>query len=335
MRLLFVGGTRFVGRKMVESALQRGHEVTLFNRGKTNPGAFEGTEALIGDRTADLGALQGREWDAVIDVCGYWPKAVAPLCDLLRDRVGRYVFISTISVYSDDSPDGLTEETGVLLENGDPAADALDMETYGGLKVLCERVVERVFGVRALIVRPGLVVGPGDHSDRFTYWPRRFMRPGPFLAPDCPEMPVQVVDGRDLGDFTLLATERALSGAYHVAGPTPPVLFGDFVREGVAVGGGVARPVWVPCEYLVANGVAPWTDLPLVTSLTSERSPLSTVDNTKALGAGLTLRPITQTVLDTVAWWKAEREGSDPKWGLSDARELELIEGAKEEASPR
>jgi 2'-hydroxyisoflavone reductase len=333
VRLLFIGGTRYVGSKMVEAALARGHEVTLFNRGQTNAERFPGCEKLVGDRTGDLSALGGREWDAVIDVCGYWPKAVEPLCRLLRDRVGRYVFISTISVYSDESPDALTEETGVLLENGDPEATDLVMEQYGGLKVLCERTVESCFGDRSLIVRPGLVVGPGDHSDRFTYWPRKFMRPGPFLAPDCHDQGVQVVDGRDLGEFTIHATEAGLSGPFHCAGPTPPMRFGDFIEAGVACGGSVAEPTYVPCGRLIEAGVAPWTDLPVVSSLTGERAPLMSVDNAKAVGAGLRLRPIAETISQTIDWWRSEREGSDPRWGLSDDRERELLASLRPEAS--
>jgi 2'-hydroxyisoflavone reductase len=291
-------------------------------------------ETIVGDRTGNLDGLKGRKWDAVIDVCGYWPKAVEPLCVALSESVERYVFISSISVYEDSSPDGLTEDTGHLLENADANVEELKMEMYGGLKVLCERVVEAHFGDRALIVRPGLVVGPGDHSDRFTYWPRRFMRPGPFLVPECRDHPVQFIDGRDLGAFTVLATERSLSGAYHVAGPTPPVSLGEFIRLGVVAGGGVAQPQWVPCETLVEKGVEPWSKVPLVTSFTGERSPLSTVDNGRAVGAGLSIRPVSATISDTIEWWKKERSGTEPRWGLSDEKEQEILMAVKMAASP-
>jgi 2'-hydroxyisoflavone reductase len=330
MDILVVGGTRFVGRKIVESAVARGHAVTLFNRGKTDALAFPGLEALTGDRTTDASALKGRRWDAVIDVCGYWPKAIEVVASALADNVGRYVFVSSISVYSDASPMGLTEESGVLLEDGDPEATELVMEMYGGLKVLCERTVERWFGDRALVVRPGLVVGPGDHSDRFTYWPRRFMRPGPFLVPGCKDHPVQFIDGRDLGGFTVLATERSLSGAYHVAGPTPPVPFGEFIRQGVAAGGGVAQPQWVSCALLAEKGVEPWTEIPLVSSFSGETSPLNTVDNGKAVGAGLGLRPVSTTIADTIEWWKAERTGTEPRWGLSSEKEGALLKEVRQ-----
>ncbi len=333
MTLLVIGGTRFVGRKIVESAIGRGHEVTLFNRGKTNPGGFPELETIVGDRTGNLDGLQGRQWDAVIDVCGYWPRAVEPVCSVLNGSVGRYVFISSISVYSDSSPIGLGEDTGQLLDNAEADVEELKMEMYGGLKVLCERVVEAHFGERALIVRPGLVVGPDDHSDRFTYWPRKFMRPGAFLAPNCKEAPVQVIDGRDLGDFAVQATERSLTGAYHVAGPTPPISFGEFIRLGVEIGGGVAVPHWVPCDLLAEKGVEPWSDLPLVTSLTKDPSPLSTVDNSKAVAAGLQLRTVATTISDTIDWWKAERIGTDPRWGLSDEKEHSILDSLKEKAS--
>lgn len=329
MKLLFIGGTRYVGRKMVEAAQERGHEVTLFNRGSTNADAFPGTERIIGDRTKDVSALKGRHWDAVIDVCGYWPKAVAPLCEALKENVGRYVFVSSISVYSDESPIGLTEDTGVLLRDADPEIEELKMEMYGALKVLCEETVAKHFGDRALIVRPGLVSGPGDHSDRFTYWPLRFMRPGPFLAPDCKNAPVQIIDGRDLGAFTVLATEKGLNGAYHAAGPTPAMSFGRFIEAGVNVGGGTAEPVWTPCAMLTEQGVEPWSDLPALASLTGEVSPLSMVDNSKAVTAGLALRSIEQTTLDTIDWWKRERNGSTLKWGLSVEREFALLEELK------
>ncbi len=311
---------------MVEAALARGHEVTLFNRGNTDSVAFPGVEKIVGDRTKDVSILANRKWDAVIDVCGYWPKAVTPLCEVLNENVGRYVFVSSISVYSDASPIGLTEETGVLLEGADPSLEELKMEVYGGLKVLCERIVSEHFGSRALIIRPGLVVGPGDHSDRFTYWPRRFMRPGVFLVPDCKSAPVQVIDGRDLGLFSVVATEKGLSGAYHVAGPTPPVPFGEFVSLGVRAGGGVAEPAWVSGESLVEKGIEPWSDLPLLTSFTGEESPLAMVDNAKAISAGLQLRTLEQTTIDTIEWWKNERAGTDPRWGLSDEKEAGLLE---------
>lgn len=325
MDILVLGGTRYVGRKIVESAVEKGHKVTLFNRGKTAPDRFPYLETIVGDRTVDATALADRKWDAVIDVCGYWPKAVDVVASVVQGNVGRYVFVSSISVYSDQSPYGLTEETGVLLDDGDPDATELKMEMYGGLKVLCERAVERWFGDKSLQIRPGLVVGPADHSDRFTYWPRKFMRSGPFLVPDCLYAPVQVIDGRDLGDFTVLATEKGLSGAYHVAGPTPPVAFGEFIRAGVTAGGGVADPVFAPCTWLAERGVEPWTELPLVTSLTGEPSPLQTVDNSKAVQAGLEQRTIRQTIEDTIAWWKSERQGAEAKWGLTDEREEALL----------
>jgi 2'-hydroxyisoflavone reductase len=325
MHILVIGGTRYVGRKIVEAALAAGHQVTLFNRGKTDPDSFPGVETLVGDRTLDASVLKGRSWDAVIDVCGYWPKAVDVVASQIEDSVGRYLFVSSISVYSDASPPALTEETGILLEDGDPEATELKMEQYGGLKVLCERAVERWFGERALIIRPGLVVGPGDHSDRFTYWPRKFMRSGPFLAPDCVDAPVQVIDGRDLALFTVHSLEKGLSGAYHASGPTPPLRFGDFIDIGVKAEGGVAEPVWAPSNWLVEQGVGPWTDLPALASLTGEVSPLQTVDNAKAVAAGLTLTPVGETVRDTIEWWKASREGTEPKWGLSDQREADLL----------
>lgn len=330
MDILVIGGTRYVGRKIVESAVEKGHRVTLFNRGKTNTDCFPYLETLRGDRTVNADVLSGRKWDAVIDVCGYWPKAIDLVATVVQENVGRYVFVSSVSVYSDESPIGLTEETGVLLEDGDPNATELKMEMYGGLKVLCERAVSRWFGDRALIVRPGLVVGPGDHSDRFTYWPRRFMRSGPFLAPDVPNAPVQVIDGRDLGDFTVHATERQLGGAFHVTGPTPFVPFAEFLRIGVEAGGGVAEPVLAAGPWLAENGVEPWSDLPLVTSLDGEPSPLQQVDNAKAVAAGLAQRSLEDTVRDTIAWWRAEREGTEPKWGLADTRETELLSALKQ-----
>ena len=333
MDLLFIGGTRFVGRHTVEAALSRGHRVTLFNRGKSAATPIEGVEAIAGDREKDLGLLKGRQWDAVIDTCGYVPRVVGLSCDALLGRVGRYVFVSSISVYADTETPMQTEEAP-LLELSDPATEAVDGETYGGLKALCERRVSEAYEDKALTVRPGLVVGPLDPTDRFSYWPYRFSQPGPFVAPDLSGAPVQYIDARDLGAFIVLLCERATGGTFHVCGPTPPLPFRTFIERGVSCLGGVAEPVWVDGKTLASFSAEPWSDLPLVVSLDGTSEAYVSVDNAKALRAGLSLRTLEETVIDTAAWWRAEKGTGAPKAGLSDERQAAILATLQKSSAP-
>ena len=306
-----IGGTAFLGRATVEEALARGHELTLFNRGRTNPELFPEAEHLHGDRAEDLSALEGRTWDAVVDTSGYTPGVVRASAELLRGS-GRYVFVSSVSVYADVST-GPTEETAVA-ELGDMPDDELlpDYSNYGALKALCEAEVGRVFGDRALIVRPGLIVGPHDPTGRFTYWARRLERGGEILAPGPPERKAQFVDVRDLGRWLVEAVERGLSGVYNAT------------NEGVSWGELLAgaEVTWVTDEFLLEQGVGEWMELPLWIG-SPDYAGMHETDVGRAVAAGLRFRPLGETLAGA-----ATAPATDSA-GLKPEREAELLEAWK------
>src|SRR5688500_17271357 len=279
MRLLVLGGTRFLGRALVESALARGHELTLFNRGRTNADLFPEAEKIRGDRTLDLSLLAGREWDAVLDVATFLPRVVRLSVEALEGRVGRYVYVSSISAYADPTTPPI--EGAPVAELDD--RDAEDVEHYGALKAACEQIVLDAFGERTLVVRPGLIVGPNDPTDRFTYWPRRIAEGGRVLAPAPPDQPVQFIDVRDLADWMVSATEAQLDGVYNATGDT--MSFQQLLDECRRVSGD-AEVVWAPAEQLVAAGVGEWMELPLWI-VTPAFSATHRTDVAKAKRAGL------------------------------------------------
>jgi 2'-hydroxyisoflavone reductase len=302
-----IGGTVFLGRAVVEDALARGHEVTLFNRGRSSPGLFPEVEELHGDRKEDLSLFAGRVWDAVIDTSGYTPAAVRASAEALRDS-GRYLFVSSVSVYADMSS-GPTEESAVA-ELGDMPLDEVssDYSNYGALKALCEDEVRAVFGERALIVRPGLIVGPHDPTGRFTYWARRLARGGETLAPGPPDRRAQFVDVRDLAAFLLDAVEAGHSGTFNAT------------NEGVAWGDLLAGAdvTWVSDEFLQEHGVGEWMELPLWIA-SPEFAGMHETDVSRAVAAGLRFRPVEETVAGAAD--APEAEGV----GLSPEREAELL----------
>ena len=310
MKLLVLGGTKFLGRAIVGEALARGHELTLFNRGTTNAELFPEAEKLRGDRTEDLGALDGRSWDAVIDPSGYVPGVVRASAEALRDS-GRYVFISSISVYPDF--DEVRSEGDPVAELGDAPVDALapDFSNYGSLKALCEAEVEEVFGERSLIVRPGLIVGPHDPTGRFTYWPHRLARGGRILAPGPPERRAQFVDVRDLATWIVDAVERGLSGVFNATNEGTP--WGELLAG--------ADVTWVSDDHLQAHEVGEWMELPLWIAGTGMR-----VDVEKAVSAGLRFRPVAQTIAGA-----ADAPAVDGV-GLTPEREAELLAAWEETA---
>ena len=319
MKLLLLGGTKFLGRHVVEAALGRGHEVTLFNRGRTNPDLFPEVERLRGDRDGDLSALGGRAWDAVVDTSGYVPRVVRASAELLRDAVGHYTFVSSISVYRDFRAPGF-DENAPLAQLEDPASEDVQ-EQYGALKAACERAAAEVYGERALLVRPGLIVGPHDPTDRFTYWPRRVAAGGDVLAPGTPADPVQFIDVRDLAVWLLHALDAGLSGPYNATGE--PLGIGELLEACKAVSGSDARFQWVPADRLRAEGVAPWTELPLW--LPPEHAALNRSDVSKARAAGLELRPLSDTIRDTLAWDEEREIPRADDVGLAPERERKLL----------
>lgn len=324
MKLLLIGGTIFLGRHCVEVALRRGHEVTLFFRGKHGANLFPEAERIIGDRATDIDRLAGRKWDAVIDCCGYFPRDVVKSTDQLRDSVGRYCFISSISAYANESELGRNEGSP-LATTDDVEATQVTGENYGGLKAMCEDVVRRAFGERALVIRPGLIVGPNDISDRFTYWPVRFDRYDRILSPNRKEQPVQVIDVRDLAEWTIDLLESNAGGDFSAAGPAEPYTWGEFMADCSRAINPKAYIVWVDEDFLLKNGVAPWSDLPMWLSKEANADGMDTIDLSKPLANGLKFRPMEDTLRDTLAYYNSLPADYKPRTGLSREREEELI----------
>jgi 2'-hydroxyisoflavone reductase len=322
MDVLILGGTGFLGRHLVEAALGNGHWVTLFNRGIKAPDLFPEVETIEGDRGVDLSALLGRRWDAVIDTCGYVTRVVRSSAGLLADAVEHYTFVSSISVYADAIAPGADEEAPVR-ELPDPMVEEVTEETYGGLKALCERAAEEMMPGRVLNVRPGLISGPHDPTDRFTYWPRRVAAGGEVLAPDHEERGVQYIDVRDLGSWIVRMSEERRTGTYNATGPAYELQMGRLLEECEAVGGAGAEPVWVSEDFLEEEGVEPFAELPLW--LPREYAAMMAVDCSKAIEAELTFRPLSETIEDVLHWDRATRAGREPAAGLRPEREQELL----------
>jgi 2'-hydroxyisoflavone reductase len=325
MQLLILGGTVFLGRALVDAALARGHEVTLFNRGQHGPELYPQAERLRGDRDGGLDALRGRRWDAAIDTSGYVPRVVRASADLLAEAVEHYTFISTISVYANFQRPGMDEQAAVGAL-ADPAVETVDGETYGPLKALCEQAVEQALPGRALIIRPGLIVGPHDPSDRFTYWVKRVAEGGEVLAPVRPGWHTQLIDVRDLAEWTLALVKARQTGVYNATGPAEPLTFGDVLGTCQAASGSDARYTWVAEEFLAQREVGPWIELPLwVPESDPDMAGFAAVDCSKAIGAGLRFRELAATVRDTLAW--AATRPADHQWraGLARSREAELL----------
>ncbi|HRX52444.1 MAG TPA: twin-arginine translocation signal domain-containing protein [Candidatus Krumholzibacteria bacterium] len=326
LRILVLGGTRFLGLHAVKIAMARGHEVTLFNRGRSNPGLFPDLVQLRGDRNDDLKALETGTWDAVIDTSGYVPRVVSMSCDLLRDRVEHYLFVSTISVYADFDEIGLHEGSAVgKLE--DESIEQITGETYGPLKALCEQAAERSMPGRVWNLRPGLIVGPNDRSDRFTYWPLRLQRGGRVLAPEGPAEPVQIIDVRDLAEFMIDGLERRVTGVMNAVSPPDQMSMGEMLDTCRAVAGTEAEFAWVPTEFLAEHEVQAWSDMPCWIPK-SEEAGAGTIQVRRALDAGLVYRPLSETVRDTLDWWAtepAERREAPLRSGLTEAREAEVL----------
>lgn len=324
MHILILGGTAFLGRALAEAALARGHRLTLFNRGQSNPDLFPEAEKLRGDRTTDLSALRGKQWDVVIDTCGYVPRVVRQSAELLADSAAHYTFISTLSVYSDLSQAGIDERApvGVLA---DETVEEVTGETYGPLKALCEQEVERALPGRALIIRPGLIVGPHDPTDRFTYWPHRVAEGGEVLAPGRPERGVQFIDVRDLAEWTLRMAEAKREGVFNADSAPGAATMGELLHQCRTVSGGDAQVTWVGEQFLLQQKVAPWGEMPV---WIPESDPMSggffSISVQRAVEAGLALRPLGETVRATLDWDKARPEHA---WraGLTREREAQLL----------
>jgi 2'-hydroxyisoflavone reductase len=313
MKLLVLGGTAFLGRHVVEVALEHGHEVTIFHRGATNPGLYDEVEELFGDREGRLELLAGRAFDAVIDTSGMKPRAVRGSAELLADS-GHYAFVSTGNVYADFAHGPLREDDPLATMDG---LSEDHEQAYGPLKAECERAVLDVFGERALVARSGLLVGAYDPSGRFTYWPHRVARGGRVLAPGPPDRPVQFIDARDTATWLIASAERRLSGVYNVVGPRRPL--DRVLGTCLAAAGSEAEIVWVDHEFLLEHGVGEWMELPLWIA-DPDWKDFMNKDITRALAAGLACRSLEDTIRDTL-----ERAQTVDGVGLTSEREADLL----------
>lgn len=330
LRILILGGTSFLGIHMTEIAVQRGHTVTHFNRGRTHPDLFPIIERLTGDREGDLRSLAGRSWDAVIDNCGYMPRHVRRSASALAPHVHHYLFVSTISVYADFTHPN--DENSPLAPLTDPNCEE-PAKAYGALKALCESAAEAALPGRTLIVRPGLIVGPHDSTDRFTYWPARAARGDEFLVPDDPDTPIQVIDARDLARFCIDALEAGLTGTFNATSPTERFTMGDLIAGSVAAALDLAAPdppplpVWVSREFIEQQHVQAWSELPVWFPRTGAMAALHRTRVDRAVAAGLAITPLDRTLKDTLLWHlgRPEEERSNLRAGLTPERERELL----------
>jgi 2'-hydroxyisoflavone reductase len=300
VRILVIGGTLFVGRWLVQEALGRGHEVTMFHRGQTNADLFPEAERIHGDRTKDLDKLDGGTWDAVVDTCGFRSDIVRRSAERLADRVGHYTFISSISVYADPYPPH-PDETAPLAQLPAGVEDEDDIGTYGARKALCERAAEEAMPGRVLNIRPGLVVGPYDYVDRFGYWVRRIADGGEVLCPGRPERLIELIDVRDMMIWNLDLIERGSTGIFNATGPEHPLTSGEMMEACRKASGSDAKLTWVDDDFLVEKEVGAFGEMPFW--LPEKDAPHAfEVDCRKALAAGLHFRPLVETCADVLAW---------------------------------
>ena len=324
MKLLILGGTGFIGPHMVREALRRGHDVSLFNRGRTDDELFPDLELFVGDRDRQLDALKGHEWNAVIDNSGYVPRHVADSARLLSDAASHYLFVSSISAYA--SFKVANDEDSPLATMPDESVEEVTGATYGPMKALCEKMAAREFGEdRLTILRPTYVCGPGDRTDRYTYWPVRTMRGGKMLWPGSPVDPIQIIDVRDLAAFSIDCVEQQIAGTYNTVTPPGAFTMGDLLEDSVAVTDSDMMPVWVSADFLQDRNAL--QEIPIWSSPEGDEAKAAVVSGDRAYAKGLKNRPTRETARDTISWWKTlppERRES-LRAGLSAAREAELL----------
>jgi len=325
-RILVLGGTGFIGPHMVREALRRGHTVELFNRGRTNDDLFPDLETLIGDRNNDLDALRGRHWDVVIDNSGYVPRHVADSARLLSTAASHYIYISSISAYASFAEP--IDEEAPLATMADESVEEVTGATYGPMKALCEKRAAKEFGAdRLAILRPTYICGPGDRTDRFTYWPVRTLRGGEMLWPGTPRDEIQIIDVRDLANFVVDVAERRITGIYNTVTPPGSFTMGDLLADSLAVTAADMTPAWVDHAFLDAHGATDGRALPIWVPPTPGEAFAARVSGRRAADQGLRNRPTRETTRDTVRWWKtqpAERTAS-LRAGLEAEQEAELL----------
>lgn len=331
LKILILGGTRFIGLHMTAIALERGHTLTFFNRGKTRIDRYPEIERIKGDRNGQIEGLRDREWDAVIDNSGYVPRHVRQSAELLAPKVKHYVFVSSISVYPNFSVP--RDESSPVGKLADETVEKVDGETYGPLKALCEQAVLTALPGRATIIRPGLIVGPDDNTDRFTYWPARAARGGEFMAPGAPTDAFQVIDARDLAAFTLNVVEGNATGTYNLVSNANDFKFGELTDACIGAAKKQAKPAetpratFLPTEFLEAQQVAPWTEMPAWLPAKGDEAAFAGTSNKAALARGLTITPLRKTVSDTLAWHltRPADEREKLKAGIAPEKEAAVL----------
>ena len=340
-KVLILGGTRFLGVAIVEAALAKGWELTLFNRGKSNPGLFKGRplEEIHGDRNVaeDVKKLAGRKWDAVIDTSGYFPRQVRAAAEVLSGNVGQYVFISSISVYDAPMKAGMDETAAVARLAAGTDVDAINEITggnYGALKLLCEEAAEKAMPGKALNVRPGYIVGDRDGSDRFTYWPVRVRKGGEVLVAGKPTDPLQFIDVRDLGDWIVRMVEAGTNGVFNATGPKERLTMKAFLEACRKETKSNATFTWAPEAKLKELGLTPEADFPIWVSTEGPEAGIGDVSIARALKAGLTFRPLAETIASTLHWWDSlpEERRAKARAGLAAEKEAEVLAALKGKA---
>jgi 2'-hydroxyisoflavone reductase len=336
MKLLILGGTGFLGPEIVKTAQDHKHQITLFNRGKTHADLFPDVEKLHGDREKDeYDALKGREWDAVIDTSANVPAWVRGSSSALGKSVRQYLFVSTISVYPMESFERPGKDETAPVEKLPEGADEkkLTMELYGALKAKSEQVIRDAYGDHATIIRPGLIVGAGDYSDRFTYWPVRIEKGGEVLAPGSPDAKVQFIDARDLGAWIVKMVEDGHGGTYNATGPRDPLSMAEMLYGIKAITTAGAQFTWIPDDFLGKQSVGPWMEMPLWIPADPQSIGFSQLSIEKAVARGLTFRPLADTARDTLTF--AKTRPANWKWraGLSADKEQAVLK-AWHDANP-
>jgi len=325
LRVLILGGTGFIGPHFVDALRSRGHALTLFNRGKRNPDLFNDLEELTGDRNGQVDALKDRDWDVVIDNSGYLPRQVRLTADMLKGHTQYYLFVSSISAYADLSTPGIDEDYR-LAQLIDPTTENIG-ENYGALKAACEQIVEQTYGANCSILRPTFIVGPGDTSDRFTYWVLRATRGGEMLAPGTASDPVQFIDVRDLADFVRVCAEQHIPGRFNACNPPGAVTMGDVLETARRQAKADTRFVWASAEFLAAQKLVDSAEIPIWAPTTGELAGAALVSSARAVAKGLRFRSLEATVRDTLSWHSQRPAGQQEKLraGLTPEREAQLL----------
>ena len=330
LKILILGGTGFIGPHFVHALTEGGHTITLFNRGKRDPEARPGIEQLLGDRNGQVDSLKGRDWDVVIDNSGYTPRQVKLTAELLEPHSRQYIFISSIAAYADFAAPNIDEDYK-LATLKDPTTEDIGGGNYGGLKVLCEQVVEKTYGKHATIIRPTYIAGPGDVTDRFTYWPYRVSKGGEMLAPGTAEDPISYIDVRDLADFIRHCAEKHIGGKYNLCIPAHSVTMGILLDESKRITGAETRFNWASADFLKAHGVidsdsAPPNAIPIWSPVAGDSAGLGLISSKRAVAKGLKYRTLEQTIRDTLAWQKSRPADKQTlRAGLTPERESELL----------